>query len=148
MLEPLLSRRGDGGHCGLWRVALALGVVANGAFLFGYYLAAINGPLPQIAADLKVDNNPQLQGLVSAGPGSSPLPLRARGALLTATSATPSLPTPLRCKASAAQACSPNPNPTGKRQIVSSLLAGGAVGSILGSGLADKFGRRQVASPP
>ena len=43
---------------------LALAIVSNGAFLFGYHLAVINGPLPQIAEDFDVANSAYLQGMV------------------------------------------------------------------------------------
>jgi hypothetical protein len=44
---------------------LALAIVANGAFLFGYHLAVVNGPLPQISKEFGVQHSAYLQGLVS-----------------------------------------------------------------------------------
>eukprot|EP00210_Caulerpa_lentillifera_P006690 g6393.t1 len=62
-----------------------------GAFLFGYHLGVVNGPLDAIASDLGFTNDTFLQG-----------------------------------------------------SVVSSLLAGAAVGSLTGGSLADTFGRRRI----
>lgn len=45
-------------------VLVAVCVAAMGAFLFGYHLGVVNGPLEQIAADLNFAGNTVLQGSV------------------------------------------------------------------------------------
>lgn len=42
----------------------AVVIACLGAFLFGYHLGVVNGPLGQIAADLNFGDNVSLQGLV------------------------------------------------------------------------------------
>jgi len=74
----------------IFRVGAAVFLVSNGAFLFGYHLAVINGPLQSIGREFGVAEKPNLLGT-----------------------------------------------------IVSSTLAGGAVGSLGGSGIADAIGRRK-----
>lgn len=42
----------------------AVAIACCGAFLFGYHLGVLNGPLQQLAADLNFAENVALQGLV------------------------------------------------------------------------------------
>ncbi|GMH43045.1 hypothetical protein BSKO_10967 [Bryopsis sp. KO-2023] len=72
-------------------VLLSVCVASLGAFLFGYHLGVVNGPLEAIAADLGFAGNTVLQG-----------------------------------------------------SVVSTLLAGAAVGASTGGALADKLGRRMA----
>ena len=48
-----------------------------GAFLFGYHLGVVNGPLGQIAADLSFGDNVSMQGLVRRQPHTVPTCIRS-----------------------------------------------------------------------
>lgn len=54
----------QGSNPSLVPVIVSVCIAAMGAFLFGYHLGVVNGPLEQIAADLNFAGNTVLQGSV------------------------------------------------------------------------------------
>lgn len=99
----------------------AVAIACCGAFLFGYHLGVLNGPLQQLAADLNFADNVALQGLVCARDRLPHQPCRMRRAE--------------RCEWLYPEFAVMD------MQVISISLAGAAVGALSGSVLADMFGR-------
>lgn len=128
-------------------VMLCVAVASMGAFSFGYALGVVNGPLDALSGSLGFGGDAFRQGLVSRGsrlggrcaPAPSGMPclwlMRARSAHAQRVHRTP---------CSHLRAVSPAPLCSALRQVVSSVLAGAAVGSVAGSGLADSLGRKKA----
>jgi hypothetical protein len=110
----------------LMAVFLCTAVAGCGALAFGFNLGVVNGPLAAIAQSLGFAGNATLQGLVSC---AWRMACRVPGQSMHTV---------------AALICMYHPLSPGALQVVSSLLAGAAVGSLGGSGLADSFGRRKA----
>jgi MFS family permease len=118
-----------GGSSAVYKAAI---LACCGAFLFGYHLGVVNGPLQQIAQDLAFGENVALQGLVR-----HPTSTRVKDRVQCRS--TRWNPWWRACVGGPLRPMAQEPNLI--LQVVSISLAGAAVGSLSGSVLADTLGR-------
>ncbi len=139
-------------------VLLCVAAASMGAFTFGYALGVVNGPLGALSTSLGFGGDAFRQGLVSGwvrGPsdgswlqsGGRCAPTHwlhaaaCRLSLLETPPVDARPPNAVHSPMLLLTVASPLPP---LLQVVSSVLAGAAVGSVAGSGLADSLGRKKA----